>query len=788
MDDAARTPPFGTAAAAALLIGTTAALGLPWLSPWWLALAVLGIGVAGWWHGRAGRWYGPLLTGFALASLHAAHALSLQLPADLTRLETRIAGRIVELPVHEPRRTRLDVRVDNDVSQPAALRGRLLRLAWYSDNPEARRELLAGQRWQFDVRLRAPRGLRNPGGMDAEMHAMARRVTANGYIREPSLARLLASPTGLQAWRERMSTRIAGSVSNPAARFVQALSVGDTRGLDDGDWAVLRANGLTHLVAISGFHVGLVAGLFSLLARVLWWLLPGLARRWPRQIAAALAAVAGASLYTAVAGFALPTVRTLLMIAILALVRVARRPLGGFDTLALAAIAMLLVDPLAVLAAGFWLSFLGVAWLLWCLPPSSEPASRGAMIGDLVSAQGVASLGLLPLGVVLFGQASLAGPIANLIAVPWWSLVVVPLALVGTGLEGLHAGWGQWCWQAAAWCFQQSWPLFDWLAGSGLALWWLPEAAWYALPLALLGAFWLLLPRGVPGKALALLLWLPLLWPQRHLPATGEAELAMLDVGQGLSVLVRTRHHTLLYDMGPAVRDGFDAGERAVVPALHALGVRRLDAAVVSHGDNDHAGGYPAVAAVFPADAGYAPADSPVAGKALCEAGRRWTWDEVEFAFLHPPPHFPYLGNESSCVLRIRARHGSALLTGDIGQVVERDLVRLHGDELRSDVVLAAHHGSGGSSDPGFVQATRPQRVLVSSGHGNRFGHPKPDVLARWAKVGAQSVDTARDGAVRVRLLATGVEVETRRAARPRFWDAARRSATAPAGLSYRPE
>lgn len=788
MDDAARTPPFGTAAGAALLIGTTVALGLPWLSPWWLALAVLGAGIAGWWRGRAGRWFGPLLTGFALASLHAAHALSLQLPVDLTRLETRISGRIIELPVHEPRRTRLDVRVDDDPTQPAALRGRLLRLAWYSDDPANRRVLLAGQRWQFDVRLRPPRGLRNPGGMDAEMHAMARRVTATGYIREPSLARRLTPATGVQAWRERMSTQIAGSVSSPAARFVQALSVGDTRGLDDDDWAVLRANGLTHLVAISGFHVGLVAGLFSLLVRALWWCFPGLARRWPRQVAAALAAVAGASLYTAVAGFALPTVRTLLMIAIMALVRVARRPLGSFDTLALAAIAMLLVDPLAVLAAGFWLSFLGVAWLLWCLPPSPEPASRGAMVGGLLSAQGVASLGLLPLGVVLFGQASLAGPVANLIAVPWWSLVVVPLALVGTGLECLHAGWGQWCWQMAAWCFEQSWPLFERLAASGLALWWLPEAAWYALPLALLGAFWLLLPRGVPGKALALLLWLPLLWPQRHLPATGEAELTMLDVGQGLSVLVRTRQHALLYDMGPAVRDGFDAGERAVVPALHALGVRRLDAAVISHGDNDHAGGFPAVVAVFPADAEYAPADSPVAGKAQCEAGHRWTWDGVEFSFLHPPPHFPYLGNESSCVLRIRGRRGSALLTGDIGQVVERDLVRLYGDGLRTDVVVAAHHGSGGSSDPGFVQATRAQRVLVSSGHGNRFGHPRPDVLARWARAGAQSMDTARDGAVRVRLLATGVTVETRRAARPRFWDAARRSATAPAGLSYRPE
>lgn len=796
MANVARTPPttpiLGMSVALALLAGVMGCVWLPWLAPWWLSLVVLVAGAAGWsnqpkWRfpdpsgegcfdANRRRLLGAFLFGFALAGLHGAHALSVQLPASLEKREAMIRGRIADLPQHEPRRTTFLFEVDARGSTLPGLQGRTLRLSWYDDahggdTSRPRFGLKAGQRWSLPVRLRAPRGLRNPGATDAEKHAMARRLAATGYVYAPEMARRLSPARGLEAWRETMSTRIAAQVRTPASRFVQALALGDTRALSDVDWETLRANGLTHLVAISGFHVGLVAGFFALIARGMWWSWPALARRWPAPIAAAVAAVLGAGLYTAVAGFALPTLRTLLMIVVVAAARIARRPSRASQALALAGIAVVLVDPLAVVGAGFWLSFLGVAWLLWCLPHGG-----GNVMREFLSAQGVATLGLLPPGVVLFGQASLAGPFANLVAVPWWSLVVVPLALVGLLLEALHPGAGGWTWRLAAWCFERSWPLFEWLAGSGLALWWLPEARWFALPLALLGAFWLLLPRGTPGKWLALLLWLPLLYPDRDLPRPGEAELLVVDVGQGLSVLVRTNRHALLYDMGPAMRDGFDAGDRAVVPALHAMGVRRIDAAVISHGDNDHAGGFDAVRAEFPVAKVFAPdqVGLPLA-TTPCAAGQRWEWDGVGFRFLHPPPHFPYLANESSCVLRIEGRHGSALLTGDIGEVIERDLVRLHAANLKSDVVLVAHHGSAGSSDPAFVEATQPRLALVSSGHGNRFGHPKPEVAQRWEHAGARVFDTSAGGALRVGLRADGLRVETRRGAHPRWWDATRR-------------
>ncbi|HEY4555056.1 MAG TPA: DNA internalization-related competence protein ComEC/Rec2, partial [Lysobacter sp.] len=636
---------------------------------------------------------------------------------------------------------------DSSASEPA-LRGRLLRVGWHDRAPDARRyEVRAGAQWRLQLRVRAPRGLRNPGGSDSEKYALAQRLAASAQVR-PGGGDALGDPHGLAAWRESMSERIDRALPESRSRFVRALALGDTRALDDRDWHVLRANGLTHLIAISGFHVGLVAAFFALLARGLWWMLPGLGRRLPLPVAAALAALFGAFVYAAVAGFALPTVRTALMIAVVALARVFRRPSGAGDSLALAAAVIVLADPLSLLGAGFWLSFAGVAWLLWCLPRASAGSAAG-VARDFASAQAVATVGLLPLGVLLFGQASAAGPLANLVAVPWWSLVVVPLSLAGLGLETLADGAGAWAWRAAGACFEASWPLFEWLERTGLALYWLPEAPWFAAPLALVGAFWLLLPRRVPGRALATLLWLPLLWPDMRAPAHGEAELTMIDVGQGLSVLVRTANHRLLYDMGPAVRDGFDAGERAVVPALHALGVTRLDRAIVSHGDNDHAGGFDAVRRALPLGEASAPEGSGIDGASPCTAGQRWVWDGVVFRMLHPTAHFPYLGNEASCVLRIEAAGAAALLTGDIGEVIERMILARDAASVRADLVFVAHHGSSGSSDPAFVDATGARHAMVSSGYGNRFRHPRPEVVERWGAAGATVHDTAGAGAVR---------------------------------------
>ncbi len=384
--------PFGLAAAASLLAGCTACLYSPALPPTWLLAAGLAGGVLLWAFGRRLRPAGVVACGFALAGLHAAAALALRLPPALEGADVVVAGTVVDLPRTEPGRLRFRFRVDGCeraggagpvACAPAPLRGRLLQLGWYLHGSAAAHPppLAPGTRWRLPLRVRAPRGLRNPGSNDAEMRAFADRIAATGYVRADARPRRLGPAHGVDAWRDRMSARIAATVHSPSSRFVRALALGDTRGLGDADWTTLRAAGLTHLIAISGFHVGLAAGAVALLASAAWWLWPTLGHGLPRMHAAALAAFVGALGYAAVAGFALPTMRTVLMIGLVVLARLLRRAQRAADALSLALLVMLLADPLSVLAPGFWLSFGGVAWLLWCLPGAGEHGWRAQLRG-----------------------------------------------------------------------------------------------------------------------------------------------------------------------------------------------------------------------------------------------------------------------------------------------------------------------------------------------------------------------------------------------------------------------
>lgn len=760
-----RPAPLGLAVAGALLLGVLLVQTFPVL-PGWVGLAVASP-AALWLLLRSSslRLLGALVLGMLLASGHGRWVVSQQLPSALTGQDVWVTGVVSDLPVQSEDAVRFEFRVTAGEGGAAPLTGRNLRLSWYRSDVA----LQPGSQWRLPVKLRPPRGVLNPGGYDFERRALEQRIAATGYIRNTGTAQRLSGGAGIDAMRAGIAARIDRALPDERARFVKALAIGDTRGLTPHDWDVLRATGLTHLIAISGFHVGMIAGWFALIAGGLYRLYPSFGKWLPRPQGAALAALMAAAGYTALAGFALPTVRTLLMIVAVLLARLWRRPQRLGDALALALIAILVVDPLAVLAPGFWLSFLGVVWLMWCLPHA-----RGASwLASFFKAQGVATLGLLPLTVWFFGQASLTSPLVNVVGIPWISLGVVPLAVLGLAADSVSTGLADALWWLAATLMQGLWWLVERIAAWPLSLVWLPEPSPWALGLALIGTFWLLLPRGVPGKLLAALLWLPLLWPAQQQMEPGEVEIVLLDVGQGLSVLVRTSSHALLYDAGAAPPNGLDFGEAAVVPALRSLGVSRLDTVLVSHGDNDHAGGVPAVLRNFPEATLIAPEGWAGIGRPMhsCRRGQRWEWDDVGFEILHPPPLLPYLRNDSSCVLRIEAAGRVALLPGDIGRHVETRLVKEQARRLAADVLIAPHHGSGSSSSGDFLDAVRPGIALFAVGADNRFGLPKADVLQRYRALGTVLHDSAGSGAIRLTLGAKGVTVRERyRFDHPRYW------------------
>lgn len=780
---ATTVPPLGWAVAVSLLAGTLLVQGLPALPSFAALIPVLLLAL---WAGLKPdrrRLLAAALLGLVLACAHGRRVLDRQWPGEASGTDALITGTVEGLVQADPearphgasphgasphgasppRSARFSFRVQSAEGRAARLQGQSLRLTWYRTAPT----LEPGSRWRLPVRLRPPAGVLNPGGFDFERRALEQRIAATGYVRESGQLRQLSGGAGIDFLRERCSRAIAGVLPGPRARFVQALALGDTRGLSDRDWEVLRATGLTHLIAISGFHVGMVAGLAALLAGLVYRLWPGLGRHWPRPQGMAVCALLAAIGYAALAGFALPTVRTVLMIAAVLLARLLRRPQRLVDALALALIAVLLVDPLSVLSAGFWLSFAGVAWLIWCLP---HEHGRGA-IRAFLQAQGVAMLGLLPLTVWFFSQASLSAPLVNLVGIPVISLGVAPLAVLGLLLSPLSDTLSHGLWQLAAELMDALWWGLESVAQWPLSLVWLPEPTLPALALALLAVFWWLLPRGVPGKPLATVLLLPLFWPALSRPGPGQVDVVVLDVGQGLSVLVLTGSHALLYDAGPALPGGLDFGESVVVPSLHALGVRRLDRLLLSHGDNDHAGGAAAVLRAFPDTPVSAPEGWAHTSMQPCQRGQHWNWDGVSFRILHPPPLYPYLKNDSSCVLRIEAGGTVALLPGDIGRTVETRLIKEQASAVRADLLIVPHHGSSGSSSAAFVEAVQPRQAVFTVGRGNRFHLPREDALARYRERGSALHDSAGSGALRFRLGTDGVHLQERlRFDRPRYW------------------
>ena len=694
--------------------------------------------------------------------------------ADWDRRDLWADGVVTSLPERRGDMVRFEYRIDTLQAGERELTapGRV-RLSWRA----AARTVRLGERWRLMVRLKPPRGFANPGGFDYEASLFRAGIAATGYVVAGADNVRQTGPAGiwrLAAVRQTLRDRLtAVEPQGRASAVLPALAVGDRGGFDAELWELFRRTGTTHLMAISGLHVSLVGGLVYALVAWLWRRVGRLALRLPAQHAGAWGAVAAALAYAALAGFSVPTRRSLLMGAVVLGALLLRRVQRAPPALALALLAVLVVDPLAVLAVDFWLSFGAVGVILFAALGRQGLRAWRDRLWAWGRVQLAITLALAPLTLLLFQQVSLVGPLANAWAIPWFGLVVVPLALLATAVLAIAPSSSHVVVMPVAWLAKWGLDGLEAMAGLPLAEAHLPDPPWMIVAAALLGALVVALPRGVPGRPIGLVLYLPLLWQQPAPVPEGHLRLALLDVGQGLSAVLRTQRHTLVYDLGPRLSAQFDATSAVVVPYLRHVGIDRVDALVLSNGDADHSGVPRALLRAVPAAAAYSGEPGRLHGLAArrCHDGQGWDWDGVQFRFLNPAD--PTLaGNDASCVLQVGAGATRLLLTGDIGAVVERRLVAQFGAALRADIVQVPHHGSRSSSDPAFVSTVSPTVALLSTGYRNRFGFPKADVVARWRSQGAAMFDTQTVGAVTLELAPDGVVGTPRltRLERRRYW------------------
>ena len=720
------------AAAVGMLAGTWLALQFAAPPPaWWRVTAA----IAGLWSWRAGhRLATGLAAGFVVAGTALGAALSDRLEPAHEPVHVEFVGIVEDLPVREPRRLLLTVRVESPPGLPTRAR-----IAWYEPGATPQ----PGERWRIRARLQRPRGVLNTGSASREAWLLRQRVGATGYASGSRAAERIAGDADrLLGLRGSSAASIAAAVTDPrAAAILTAITLGFRGGLDAATREALAVTGTGHLLAISGLHVGLAALAGGVAGGVLGRRLA--ARHRPARDWAVLGALAAAVGYCILAGSPVSARRAVLMTAAGLAALVARR--GGSVAAGLGgALGLVLIaDPLAVLDPGLWLSFGAAATILAAVAARRAPAARAATI---LRIQAALAVGLLACTVAWFGRVSLVAPLANLLAVPWFSVLVVPPALAGVVLGWLLPAPGEWLLRLAAEATLLALAVIDRLAALPLASHGVAAPGNLALVFAVAGAGWCLLPRPAPGRAIAPLLFLPMLLAGAPPLPHGGFELRVFDVGHGLAVLVRTRGHAVLYDAGPAWPGG-DAAAWTVVPAMRALGLRRLDALLISHGHMDHLGGADTVRAAYPGTPAWGGSGVPREGYRPCLAGLTWAWDGVRFSVLHPAGDFRGGQNEGSCVLLVQGPGGRVLLTGDIESRGEQALLNAYG-RLPADVVIAPHHGSRTSSGAALVAATRPAWAVFSTNWRNRWGFPTKEVVHRWQHAGALPLSTERHGEI----------------------------------------
>lgn len=727
----------------------------------WLILGGVGAGIMAWLRYWRSLFF---VIGLLWAIVFAMIGLADRLTADLEGMDIPVTGIIASLPDLAERRVSFDFMVIT-AEKPLPAK---LKLSWYTPPNQP---IKAGEHWAFTVKLKRPHGSFNAGGSDYERLLFTQGIGATGYVRPQFKPVLLGRDSAwfhVSVWRQTITDKLSDLLADsPSLGLIKALTIGDGSLITQAQWEVFRKTGTIHLVVISGSHIGLIAGLFYFLTLRLWaW--TGILKWSPQQVAALVAFSVGL-FYSALAGFSVPTQRSVIMLAVAMLAIITQRHTRPFHILATALLAVLIIDPLAVLATGFWLSFIAVGLIIYTV---SGRLGKLNIVLEAVKLNGVMSLALAPLTLLFFQQVSLISPVANFVATPDISFLVVPFALLGVLLMFISTPLATGLFWLVDWSLQKlQWSL-DYLAAQPFsAINHAPPSAW-ALVFAAFSLLTLLTPKGFPARWLGLVLLLPLIFTETEHPAIGDIKLTLLDVGQGLSVVVQTAQHSLVYDTGAKFSANSDQGKSVVLPFLHQQGIDKIDQLIISHGDNDHIGGAESLLHGIPVEAVLTSVPEKFSDyrPVQCIAGQSWVWDDVVFTILSPAGQMTS-ENDNSCVLHIKSLHGTALLTGDIEADAESWLVKTYSDNLKADVLIAPHHGSKTSSTDGFLQAVHPKTILIPAGYRSQFGHPHADVLARYRDINAQWLNSADSGAITVSVQNGAWQIQALRQTDSHYWN-----------------
>lgn len=708
-----------------------------------------------------------VVIGFSFALLSAYQQIEQRLPAIYEAVPVIVAGTISSLPTSDYNRQVFNFSVTrsyltNDTAKESLDLSKL-RLSLY--NSEER--LALGQQWRFHVQLKRPHGRFNQVGFLYENWLWAKGFNATGNIKQTEL--LAKSPTWYFAIREYFAEQLNTLLENhPHKALIMALAVADRSGLDYQLQTLMQNTGTTHLLAISGLHIGLASVFFWYVAVGVWHIAARLlkTRIVAKQIFAAYGALFGAGFYALLAGFSAPTLRAFILLACYLVAIICYRRVRWSTAIGFALIFITVLHPFAVLDASFYLSFAAVFIIAF--------VNQGRLYAESRFKQKITIFGrtqlaitfvLLPVLLFTFGKAAFVSALANVVAVPFASLLLVPLVLIFLLLTPLFASpilasSMSYVNDAVQYLLAQCFTAFLFILKKFEAL---PFAYFYSQQLSLalfavvlFALFIVLLPKAVPGKLFVLIVLVPFMFPKTNPIPVGEFRMDILDVGQGLSVLIQTQQHSLLYDAGPAFLPNLDSGRDIVLPTMRHQAIKALDMLLISHRDNDHRGGAAAILQAMPVkhvrssqldwlaktDTAHAPAKN-------CQRGQQWQWDGVRFEILHPPDYWFTEDNDSSCVLKIYNDHVSVLLPGDLEWLGEFELLDYYQDQrevLRADILISPHHGSRSSSSLAFVKHVKPDWVIHSAGYQHYLGLPHQEVIDRYHQHNARQLLTSNTG------------------------------------------